>query len=277
MKKFCLMVIALLFTTLTFAQKREKIKGSKTVTVAQKEVQPFESIEIEDNIEVFMIKGTALSLEIEADDNLHDVIMAEVNGNTLRIYTAKEVSGAKKLSIRITYTDALEAITVKHETTLNALTDLEVPKITIKAIDFAKCFLNVKAGEFTFQMNDKTKGELNLKSENATIELSKNAELKALIASPALKFDMYQKTIAVIEGDTANAQLRIDNNAKFTGNKLTAKNMVLVAEGYTNCNVMATDLINITATGKAEVLLYGTPKVEVGKFADSAVIYKKEQ
>lgn len=277
MKKFCLMVIAVLFTTLTFAQKREKIKGSKMVTVAQKEVQPFESLEIEDNIEIFLIKGTAQSLEIEADDNLHEAIMAEVKGGNLRIYTAKEISGAKKLSVRITYTDALNAITVKHETVLNALTDLEVPKVTVKAIDFAKCYLNVKAGEFTFQMNDKTKGELNLKSEKASIELSKNAELKALIASPGLKFDMYQKTIAVVEGDTANAQLRIDNNAKFTGNKLTAKNMVLVAEGYTTCNVTATDLINITATGKAEVQLYGTPKVEVGKFADSAVIYKKEQ
>jgi len=277
MKKFFLMVMALLFTTLTFAQKREKIKGSKTVTVAQKEVQPFESLEIEDNIEIFLVKGAVPGLEVEADDNLHDAIMAEVKGGNLRIYTAKEVSGAKKLSVRITYTDALNAISVKHETILNALTDLEVPKVTVKAIDFAKCFLNVKAGEFTLQMNDKTKGEVNLKSENATIELSKNAELKALIASPALKFDMYQKTVAVIEGDTANAQLRIDNNAKFTGHKFTAKNMTLVAESYTTCTVMATELINITATGKAEVQLFGTPKVEIGKFADSAVIYKKEQ
>ncbi|MGQ2984941.1 GIN domain-containing protein [Flavobacterium sp.] len=277
MKKFFLMVMALLFTTLTFAQKREKIKGSKTVTVAQKEVQPFESLEIEDNIEIFLVKGAAPGLEIEADDNLHDAIMAEVKGGNLRIYTAKEVSGAKKLSVRITYIDALNAITVKHETILNALTDLEVPSVTVKAIDYAKCYLNVRSGNFTFQMNDKTKGELNLRSDNATIELSKNAELKALIASPELKFDMYQKTVASIEGDTANAQLRIDNNAKFTGNKLTAKNMTLVAEGYTTCTVMATELINITATGKAEVQLFGTPKVEVGKFADSAVIYKKEQ
>ena len=277
MKNFYPLVIAILFTTIAFAQKREKIKGSKTVTVAQKEIQAFENIEVEDNLEVFLVKGGAQGLEIEADDNLHEVIMAEVSGNTLRIYTSKEVSGAKKLSIRITYTDALKSVTAKHETVLNALSDLEVPIVSIKAIDFAKCYLNVKSGNFTFQMNDKAKGELNLKSENATIELSKNAELKALIASPTLKFDMYQKTIAVIEGDTANAQLRIDNNAEFTGNKLTAKNMVLVAEGYTTCKVMAAELINITATGKAEIELFGTPKVEVGKFADSAVIYKKEQ
>ncbi len=277
MKKIHLLVIALLFTTIAFAQKREKIKGSRTVTVTQKEVQAFETLEIEDNIEVFLIKGSSQGLEIEADDNLHEAIMTEVNGGLLRIYTAKEISGAKKLSVRITYTDALNAITVKHETILNALTDLEVPTVTVKALDYSKCYLNVKAGSFTLQMNDKTKGELNLKAENSVIELSKSAELKALIASPNVKLDMYQKTIAIVEGDTDNAQLRIDNNAKFTGKKFTAKNMVLVAEGYSVCNVFTTDLINITATGKAEVELFGTPKVEVGKFADSAVIYKKEQ
>lgn len=277
MKKFLPVVIALLFTTFAFAQKREKIKGSKTVTVTQKEIQGFENLEVEDNLEVFLVKGDTQALEIEADDNLHEAVMAEVNGNTLRIYTAKEITGAKKLSVRVIYTDNLKTITAKHETVLNALTDLEVPSIIIKTQDFSKCFLNVKAGSFTLQMNDKTKGELNLKAESTVIELSKNADLKALIASPALKFDMYQKTKAVIEGDAAAVQLRLDNNASFTGKKFTAKTMELTAEGYTTCNVLVTDLVTISASGKSEVELFGKPKVAVTNFADSAIIYKKEQ
>jgi Putative auto-transporter adhesin, head GIN domain len=203
--------------------------------------------------------------------------MAEVNGSTLRVYTSKEITGSKKLSVRITYTDGLKAITAKHEVVLNALTDLEVTNVNIKVIDFAKCFLNVKTGNFSLEMNDKTKVELNLKAENSLIGLSKNAELKALIASPAVKFDMYQKTKAVIEGDTANMQLRIDNNAVFTGQKFTAKTMELVAEGYAKCKVSATEMITIEASGKSEIELYGAvTKMEVKKFADSAIISKKE-
>jgi len=41
--------------------------------------------------------------------------------------------------------------------------------------------------------NDKSKIELNLKSDQATIELSKNSHLKALIAAGQVVFDMYQK------------------------------------------------------------------------------------
>jgi hypothetical protein len=277
MRNFSLAVIALLFTTICFAQKREKIKGYKTVTVARKEVQPFENLEIEDNLEIFLVKGATQNLEIEADENLHEVILAEVSGNTLRIYTSKEVSGAKKLSVRITYTDALKSVTAKHETILNALSDLEVPAVTVKAIDYTKCYLNVKSANFTLQLNDKAKAELNLKSESSIIELSKNAELKALIASPNVKFDMYQKTVAVIEGDAANVQLRLDNNAKFTGKKFTTKNTELTMEGYTTCNVLVNELATLTLSGKSQTELFGKPKVEMKNFADSAVLYKKEQ
>lgn len=277
MKKTYLIFLFLLVATSAFAQKKDKLKGSKTVTVAQKEIEAFETVELEDNLEVFLIKGNSQGLEIEADDNLHEAILAEVTGGTLRVYTSKEISGAKKLSIRITYTDALKTITAKHEVILNALSDLELENITVKNIDYAKSYLNVKSTNFSLIMNDKTKAEVNLKAENAVIELSKNAEIKALIASPNVKIDMYQKSIAVIEGDAAFAKIRLDNNATFTGKKFTVKNMDLVAEGYTNSSIMAAENISIFAAGKSEIELLGTPKIDMKNFADSAVIRKKLQ
>jgi hypothetical protein len=126
-------------------------------------------------------------------------------------------------------------------------------------------------------MNGKSKAEVNMKAENATIELSKNAILKALIASPNVKIDMYQKTVAEIEGDAAFAKIRLDNNATFTGKKFTVKNMDLTTEGYTNSSIMAAENISIFAAGKSEIELLGTPKIDMKNFADSAIIKKKLQ
>lgn len=277
MKKATFLIITLLFTAITFAQKKEKVKGSKNVTVTKKEIAVFTSVEVEDNIELYLVKGAEQSIEIEADDNLHEAIMADVNGNNLRIYTAKEISGAKKLVVRLTYTNGLTAVTAKHETILYALTELELENIAIKNLDYSKSFLNVKATTFSLVMNDKTTAELNLKSDKATIELSKNAEIKALIASQDVKFDMYQKTVAVIEGDAANVQLRIDNNATFAGKKFTVKNMELLAESASKCSILATEGLTIGASGKTEVEIYGNPtKLGMTKLADTATIYKKE-
>ncbi|RDI11203.1 GIN domain-containing protein [Flavobacterium sp. AG291] len=277
MKKAFLLLLAVLFTSITFAQKKEKIKGSKIVTVTQKEVDNFESLEVEDNIEIFLSKGATQSLEIEADDNLHETFKAELNGTTLRIYTDKEITSAKKISIRVTYTDNLKTITAKNEATINALADLQLENITIKNLDYSKSYLNVKSKNFTLVMNDKATAELNYQGDNVVVELSKNAQLKALIAaSMTAKLDLYQKTTATIEGDAAEAKIRVDNNASFTGKKFTVKNLDLTAESYTHCNINAAENITIAASGKAEIELFGKPKVQVTNFADSAVLYKKE-
>jgi hypothetical protein len=277
MRNFYVLFLSLVVASTAFAQKKEKLKGSKTVTVAQKEIGAFENLELEDNLEIFLVKGNTQSLEIEADDNLHEAIMAEVSGSTLRIYTSKDISGAKRLSVRVTYTDALKNITAKHEVVLNAISDLELPNAVVKTIDYAKAFLNVKSPNFSLIMDNKSKAEMNIKSENVIVELSKNAELKALIASPSVKIDMYQKTTAEIEGDAAFAKIRLDNNATFIGKKFTVKNMDLVAEGYTNSSIMAAENISIFAAGKTEIQLLGSPKIDLKNFSDNATLYKKLQ
>lgn len=277
MKKIHLLLFALLFSVAAFAQKKEKIKGSKIVTVAQKEVENFENLEVEGNIEIFLSKGGTQSLEIEADDNLHETIKTDLNGTTLRIYTDKDVTGAKKLSVRVTYTDNLKTITAKNEVTINSLADLQLENITIKNLDYSKSYLNVKSANFSLIMNDKATAELNFQGDNITIELSKSAQLKALIAAgQTAKIDLYQKTTATIEGDAAEGKIRVDNNASFTGKKFTVKNLELTAESYTHCNINAAENITIAASGKAEIELFGKPKVQVTNFADSAVLYKRE-
>lgn len=275
MKKLYLLLIALVITSVSFGQKKEKIKGSKIVTVTQKEVEPFQNLEIEDNLEIFIIKGDKQSIEIEADDNLHDVLKYELTGGTLHLSSSKDVTGAKKFSVRVTYTDDLKLISVKGEAQLNSLADLKGDNITVKNYDYSKSYLNVKTTHFTLIMNDKSKAELNSKSESVTLELSKNAEIKALVTTQNLKVDLYQKTEAVIEGDVATAKIRLDNNANLNGRKLIASDMELVAEAYTNVTVNAAKNIKITATGKSEIQLYGAPKIEMVNFADNATLYKK--
>lgn len=277
MKKIFLLLLMLAMGFTASAQKKEKIKGSKTVTVIQREAGSFDTLEVEDNLQVYLVKGGTQGIEVEADDNLHEVIQTELNGTTLRIFTSKNITQAKNVSVRVTYTPELKTVTARHETILNALAELELENITIRNYDYSKSYLNVKSVNFSLIMNDKTKAEVNLKTENSTIELSKNSDLKALIATGTLKFDMYQKSNAAIEGDAANAMIRIDNNAAFMGKKFTVNNMELIAEGYTTCSVMAAETISIAASGKTQVQLYGSPKVSITNFANNAVIHKKEQ
>jgi hypothetical protein len=124
-------------------------------------------------------------------------------------------------------------------------------------------------------MDHKSRAELNLKSEDATIEMSKNSLLKALIAATQMKFDMYQKSKEIIEGDVINFKLRLDNDTDFTGQKLTAKNTDLLTEGFAECSINVSARLVLDAKGKTDTKLYGTQKIEVKNFLDNAVLTKK--
>lgn len=275
MNKFIAIIAIALFSTLAFSQQKEKVKGSKIVTVVQKEIAEFESLEVSDNLEIFLIKGDKCSLEMEADDNVQQFIEYSLKGKTLQLFTSRQISGTKKLSVRVTFTDDFNLLIAKDDVNITALAELNLPNFTFKIHDNAKLFANANVKNFTLMMDHKSRAELNLKSEEATIEMSKNSQLKALIAATQMKFDMYQKSKAVIEGDVINFKLRLDNDADFTGQKLTAKNTDLLTEGFAECSINVSARLVLDAKGKTDTKLYGTQKIEVKNFLDSATLSKK--
>ena len=114
MKKITFLLLLILTTLSAYSQGKEKIRGSKIVTITQQETKDFENLEVEDNLEIFLIKGDKSAIEIEADDNLHDLIKVDFSEKTLTLSTSKDISGAKKLSIRVTYTSDLKMVMAKE-------------------------------------------------------------------------------------------------------------------------------------------------------------------
>ena len=275
MKKYTILLLLLLVSTITLAQKNEKIKGSKTVTIEQKLIGDFETLEVGDNIEIYLDKGEKSGLKIEADDNLHSIIKTEISENTLRLSTTQKAVNFKKLIVRVTYSNSLKTVISRDESTVNAIQEIQLENITFKSYDESKLNLNVNSKNFKLVSEDKSKTELNLKSESATIELSKNAVLKALIASFELKCDLYQKAKANLEGDVTNAIIRLDNNSELIGDKLILKEAELIAESYSICSINANANLSIDASGSSEIKIYGEQKIEIKRLLDSATLIKK--
>ena len=276
-KKISILLVALLVTSFSFGQKKEKIKGSKIVTVAVKELNSFENIEVSDNFEVLLVKGTKPSIEIEADDNLHEIINYEVSGNTLKINALKDPTSFKKFTIRINYTNDLQLITARNEVAIKALADIELDKITIKNYNDSKSFLNVKSNYFALILDDKAEAEINVKAESTSLELSKNSELKALIASPEFKLDMYQKSTATIEGTATIAKMRLDNNSHLNAPNLVIGTLEVDTDSYAKCEINVSSAITIAAGGKSQIELWGEQKITIKKFTNNTTLYKKDK
>ena len=274
MKKILLVSISLLLTCATFAQKKEKIKGSKIVKIEVKPVPAFETIDISDNLEIYLIKGASCSVEIDADDNLHSNIDISSKGKMLYLSTLKTVSGAKKFSLRITYTSDLKQIILHNNVKTNSLTDLDLETITFKLYDDTQLFATSKSKSFSLFLDDQARAEINLKGEKTTLNLSKNGALKALIVSNDIILDMYQKADAKVEGDCNNLKVRLDNSARFNGKNMMSKAADVTAELDAKAIVFAKNAVKISASGTSTIELYGEPKIDLTKFTDSASLKK---
>ncbi|MFH6944451.1 GIN domain-containing protein [Flavobacterium sp. FlaQc-52] len=275
MKKNTALLLLLLLTTVTFAQKREKIKGSKIVTTSVKEVGEFDGIEADDNLEVYLEKGEKNEIKIEADDNLHDIIGMDLRDRTLRLYTSKETTIFKKLIVRVTYTNSFKNVIAKNEAAIYALQEVQLDDITFNSLDYSKLFLNVNSKKFTLIADDKSKTELNLKSEDASLQLSKSASIKTLVSAIKFKCDLYQKAVAAIEGIAEKATIRLDNNSIFTGTKFTLKDSNVTVENYATASILAETTIAIAVGDHAELSLLGNPTIQLTRFSEEAKLIKK--
>lgn len=275
MKNNIALLLLLCVTTVTFAQKREKVKGTKNVTTSVKEVGSFDGLEVDDNLEVYLVRGEKNEIKIEADDNLHEIVGMDLREKTLRLYTSKESTIFKKLTVHVTYTNTLNKVISKNSAIIYAIQELQLDDITFNNVDYSKLYLNVNAKKFGLISDDKSRSEINLKADDATIQLSKNSAVKSLVSAIKFKCDLYQKAVATLEGIAEKATIRIDNNSVFTGTKFTLKDANVTAENYAVGTIFAETAVSIALGDKAELSLFGNPTIQLTRFAGEAKLIKK--
>ncbi|SHG42175.1 GIN domain-containing protein [Winogradskyella jejuensis] len=258
------------------AQSKEKIKGNRDVTIKQTYLDNFNTLIIKDDFEVQIAYNSKASVEIEADDNLHSVINAEVNSGVLSISTSKRITSKKKLIITVNYSDGLENIQLYDSAELRSLTSMELDNLELKIQNNSRAYLNVKSNLFNFSATDRTKSRLNITSDSTAFVMSDNSKVDALVNGKASSFDLYQNTDATIEGDVENTTLRLDNNANFIGKNYSVKNADVLIEASSDLSLNVITSLLLKASGNSETYIYGEPKIELELFTDTAKLQKKK-
>ena len=274
MKQTITLLVCLFMTTIGFSQKLEKLKGSKTVTTEERATPSFSSVYIQDDIQVSFIKADSTGIELEADDNLHEALKVANNGGNLNISLNNKLKSFKKFEVKIYYTDALLKIEATDQSKLMILDEMILEDVAFKLNGKSKLFLNLKSKVALIEINDDAAAELNAKSEKIHFILNKNATIKGLVATTEMKVDQYQKSRSNFEGDAIDLKLRMDNNSKFVGKNLTAKNVEILAEGYSETSINAETTCIINAFANSEIELFGEPTIELKKFTGKSILKK---
>ncbi|GGH40271.1 hypothetical protein IA57_01980 [Mangrovimonas yunxiaonensis] len=274
LKKLLFTAILTLISIQHFSQ--EKIKGSRNVTIVETKIDPFSSLSITSDFDILLVKAFEASVEIETDDNLHDVINFQVTNNTLTFSSNSKITSRKKLNITVKYTDQLAHLILKNGAKVSAISAFKNQTINIEAHDNTAAELNLEATNLNLSSQGKAKLKLNIQSDTTRLELSENSKLEALINTKILKADLYQSAKAEIEGTCNDLSLNTMNFSNFIGKNFTSKNSHIIAEDSSELDTHTEAALILEASGNAEVNLYGLPKITVNKFSGTAKLEKKE-
>lgn len=277
MIKYKLITLLLLFSFLSsIAQDKEKIKGDRNVTISETKIDGFNRIVVADDFKVDLIEGSEAKVFLETDSNLHDVITFTVVDSTLSFNTTHKITSSKEMSIKVTYTKALEYIETQESGEVSSLTSINVKNVQLVNTGNSRAFLNIRTNKFRLINSDRAKTKLNVTTKEASLNISDNANVETLINADSLQVDLYQRSEAELEGDVKYLNVRADNSSNFKGKNLTSVTADVISEINCDVYVQATDNITIEASGTSEVYIYADPKITLTKFSENAKLHKKE-
>ncbi|WP_162200407.1 GIN domain-containing protein [Kordia jejudonensis] len=277
MKKQLITTILLFSIGFSFAQKKEKIKGNREVTTVIYELDAFTTLEIKEDLEIILINGTTSQVEINADENLHEVFTVEVVNETLRIATTKEIRSSKKLEIFVTISEDLKRIHVENDAELKSLTTLTINNAEINAMGNAELKLKLKSDSLAINSYGKTKGRYEIDTNELILTAFEDASVKAKVNATKVTSQVEFADVNV-EGQTDSLFLEAKEKGEFIAPLFKSKEISVTTTEQAKVSINATEKIQIDAHDNSEIDLLGNPtSIILYKFEEEAILRKIDE
>jgi len=155
------------------------VKGNGNVQTEERPVTSFSKIKIGGAFEVLLRQGDKEEVEIEADENLLELIETSVSGNTLTVRNDKNIRKAETLRVYITYTE-LSKIDISGAVNLKSNSTITTEKLVVEASGAAEIDMEVDVNKLVMDMSGATETHLSGIAKVVKIEISGAGELNAL-------------------------------------------------------------------------------------------------
>jgi len=257
------------------AQRKPKIKGNRSVIEVNKELPPFNSIRLVDDLVLTLKRTLEPGYSITADDNLIDILKFKVEDSTLVVSSFYQVTAKKKLDITIKYNQLQEISLVDGSMRSDDLLRSETLKI--EATGFSKLNINADAEVVNIRMDGNTKGSFNIRADSLHTALSNKADVNIYYDGYRNHLEMDDTASLFLEGTTDIFSLNMMGNANLKGQNFEAKDIQAIVGASSNARLFAAEQLNLSQSGSSKCYLYGDPKITMAAFSDTSELYKRNK
>lgn len=233
-------LLSLLITaSITSCFNNTTVHPSNNITILNKEISDYEGIDVSSAFVVDVeYSSTDESIEIEANDNLHQYIEVEKVNNLLRIKIQNGVSirGNATLKVHIVTNDVLNYFAASGASTISLTDDISSDDVTISLSGASKFNGTINSNTLDIDLSGASNADLQGSTESLSLD--------ATGASTLSDFDM-------VVQDKANIRLSGASNANLTINGT----IDVSASGASNLRYKGTGSItDIDLSGASQVI-----------------------
>ena len=198
------------------------VKGDGNVVMKNRKISnDFSKVVVSRGIDLYITKSKGLELEIEADENLHELITTEVNNGVLEISSSRNIwsASSKKVHLHVDYLNALVVNSGAEAHTENTFS----------------------SDEFDINVSSGANADLDLKVKDLTCDSSSGADV-------------------VLSGSAENFRASSSSGSDIKAFDLEAQNCVASASSGADIKLWVTESFDGIASSGADISFRGNPK-----------------
>ena len=226
MKKIISKLTVVLFASFLFTSCAidmfDRVNGNKNVITQDRKISDdFTSIKISRGLDLYVTQSNDVSLTVEADENLHEIIITEVENGVLKIYSDKNIWRAKAKKVHV------------------SVKDLEELKAT--------------SGSHVYTENT-------LKVNTLAVSATSGAGVKISVDAESIETNATSGSNVRIMGTTTDHTSKATSGASIKAYELESKNTNVKATSGANIDVHASEKIEAKASSGGDIDFKGNPK-----------------
>ena len=172
-------LLSLLFLSCNFDVNFGSVNGNGNVMTVERNIsEDFTKISTSRGLDVYITQGDEVRLTVEADENLHELIQADVEGNTLKITATKNIGRAQSKKVRLTFKN-IETIKSTSGSDLYSTNTLHAESLILKATSGSDMDLSLETESLICKSTSGSHLELRGKTNTLEAEATSGSEIDA--------------------------------------------------------------------------------------------------
>lgn len=236
LKVLLIAIICLSATSCINGQEHKSVRGNGNVVKKERPASPFTGLRVKTGIDVYLKQGDKESITVEADENLHEYILTEIQGGILNIYTDAWIREADRKRVYVTMKD-------------------------VKSIKTSS------AGDIV--------GETPIKCEDIEIGTSSAGNIKLEIYGKKIDVNVSSAGDVTLSGEGESLSADLSSAGNFDASNLKVKEAEVSASSAGDARVNVSEKIVARASSAGDITYKGDPKFVDVHSSSAGSIHKR--